>query len=151
MDAFSISLDPRKKSGLVLWALVLIMGGLFFRYHHWTVIDREEQVMDDRWTTFRFKVSSPAEIQLALDVTEGKGVTAYLVDARDSDRFLDANASLFGGSFKHFEVFAAQNKHQHRAFGRLGEGEYVLAVKEGSEANILGGSDTARVHIVLTR
>ena len=64
------------------------------------IVDDTQQVTDNTWMTYSFSLSQPAKVTLTLDVIQGKGVTAYLLDEAAYEKFADANQSLFGGSFR---------------------------------------------------
>jgi hypothetical protein len=96
------------------------------------LLDVNERVVDNQWRVFRFELGNPRTVRLELDVTEGRGVTAYVFDDAEYARFHEANNSLTGGQFRHFPALACEKKMQHRAYGALGTGRYVLVVKEGS-------------------
>ncbi len=115
-----------------------------------TLIDVHERVVDNKWQIFEFELGTPRTVHLELNVTEGRGVTAYVLDNADFSRFLEVNDSLTGGQFRHFPALACEKKLQHRAYGGLRAGRYVLVVKEGSNPEVIGNPDSAIVRIKLT-
>lgn len=113
-----------------------------------TLIDEEEQLVGDSWRAFRFTLWRDSEVSLAIDVTEGSLITAYLMDARNYPEFEQAVKTQ--GVFIHIEAFAAEGKRQHRAFGGLGGGDYVLVAKAGTAISDADASARAVARFKLT-
>ena len=132
---------------MLLLALCIIIGGCEKTL---VVIDEVQNVTDDQWMTYDFVLEMKATVILNLSVKKGGSVTAYLMNISDHQEFLQRRKKmsfLKKRNFRHYESFAAKNKRNHQSFGELSEGVYVLIIKEASNPNILGGSDTSLVSI----
>jgi hypothetical protein len=165
-------LDPKKNARALLRLFVIfavgacLIGGWFvFRFiaragsgtgslggimGPRVLVSESQQVTDSSVMGYTFSLWRASKLNLDLDFIAGESVTAYVMDVSEYKKCVDAHGKLFGGQFRHYEAFEGVKKKQHRAYGTLGAGTYVLCVKEGSDANILGGSDTAHVKVRLT-
>lgn len=117
------------------------------------LVDETTQVTDNAVRGYTFNLGAPAQLNFELDVTSGAGVSAYIMDGADYAQFMSAQGSLFGGRFEHYPAFQAVRTTQHRTYGTLAAGSYVLAIQEQSEPNIFDAADVAlvRVRLVATR
>lgn len=117
------------------------------------LIDEVVQVSDSGFVTYRFTLPQPSQVRFEMDVTSGSGVSAYVMDEVWYAQFASAAGSLFGGDFRHYPALHASRTTQHRAYGSLAAGAYVVALAEGSEPNVFSGPDVAlvRVRLVATR
>lgn len=114
-----------------------------------TLLSETEQVTDTTFRLYRFTLHRNADVRLSLTVTQGNGVTSYVMTQADYNQFENAQNALFGGQFHHYPAFNAENMRVFNTSGALGPNTYVLAVRESSSPNLLGGSDTAVVRIEL--
>lgn len=110
------------------------------------LIDDQQQVIDSGFLGIPFRLQSRGSVTFELSVTQGDGVTAYIVDESEFEKIQKNPA----GKFQHYEIFGATSKKHHRSIGNLGVGNYRVIVKEQSMPNLLGGPDTAMVKVKLS-
>ncbi|MCH8331239.1 MAG: hypothetical protein IH946_07640 [Bacteroidetes bacterium] len=135
---------------ILLLVFCIIIGGCEKTL---VIIDEVQNITDDQWMTYDFVLEMKATVILYLSVKQGGSVTAYLMNETDYEKFLKWKKNLSflrSRKFNHYESFAAVNKRSHQTFGELEEGRYILIIKEASNPNILGGSDTSLVSIKLS-
>jgi hypothetical protein len=113
------------------------------------LVDDRKLVEDERWTIYRFHLDQESDVSEELDVQDGNGIVAYVMRSSDYDQFLRSQQSLWGGNFLQYSPLGAQGVRRHVASTSLDAGDYVLVIKEASDANILGSPDTALTHVHL--
>ncbi len=105
---------------------------------------RAADVTDEGWTDFPFRVGGQATIRVSIEVVAGAGVDATVEAAGDGRASVATNAEVLG------QLAVLDSRSSDRS-AFLPPGDYVLRVREQSDANIrlFFSADQATVHVAV--